>query len=231
MTNVSWRTIIAICLLGLPVTAGSQTLTTIYSFPNRPTGSGPGALSYRNGTLYGTTELGGASNSGALFRLNVATNHEKTLYSFPTDNNNLALSSLLINGSTIYGNSYYGGPNPCIGGGACGTIFSFSPETGAADVLYTFTGAADGAHPNPGLIYANGLIYGTTAENGQGNGCCGTLFSLDPSTGSLSVLYTFGASQYDAVRPAYGPIKVGNFLYGATEYVEGGTRAPSSSSI
>src|ERR1700761_2831674 len=69
-------------------------------------------------------------------------------------------------------------------------------------VLYSFCNqstCADGARPSGSLIAVHGKLYGTTRSGGAGNAnnCggftpgCGTVFSIDPSTGAESVVYSF----------------------------------------
>jgi uncharacterized repeat protein (TIGR03803 family) len=45
------------------------------------------------------------------------------------------------------------------------------------------------------VINVNGTLYGTTFVGGKSKGCdnagCGTVFSLDPNTGTEKVLYAF----------------------------------------
>jgi len=76
------------------------------------------------------------------------------------------------------------------GGGAfgAGTVFKID-ASGNYSVLYTFTGAADGAAPHAGLVQdAAGNLYGTTVGGGAyGNG---VVFKLDPFA-NYSVLYSF----------------------------------------
>ena len=59
--------------------------------------------------------------------------------------------------------------------------------------LYQFSGEADGAGPGA-LLAHGGQIYGTTHSRG-GTGCygngCGTIFSINTSTGEETSLYTF----------------------------------------
>ena len=86
-------------------------------------------------------------------------------------------------------------------------------------VLYSFqkTGG-DGIQPT-GLVYSNGLLYGTTAYGGAGSACrtrlgCGTVFSLTLG-GTETILYNFGASKTDAALPN-GLIDVDGTFYGTT---------------
>jgi hypothetical protein len=70
-----------------------------------------------------------------------------------------------------------------------GNVFELSPGKYEAApwnfaVLYNFTGAPDGSHPEASLIFDSaGNIYGTTQVGGTGQACyggCGTVFELTP---------------------------------------------------
>jgi uncharacterized repeat protein (TIGR03803 family) len=92
--------------------------------------------------------------------------------------------------------------------------------SGAYKVLYNFRGSPDGQKPLAGLIDVNGTLYGTTAEGGAHFPRTGTVFSLNPTTGAESVLYSFGSSYTDGQYPMAGVIDVNGTLYGTT--LEGG---------
>jgi uncharacterized repeat protein (TIGR03803 family) len=92
-------------------------------------------------------------------------------------------------------------------------------------LLYTFTGAPDGANPIAGLVQdAAGNFYGTTQQGGITGGLCansglngcGTVFKLD-SSGNETVLYRFTGAA-DGEFPAAGLVQdaAGN-LYGTTQ--------------
>ncbi len=72
-----------------------------------------------------------------------------------------------------------------------------------------------------GLTYVNGLLYGVTAAGGVqgcqdfGNAGCGTVFSVNPSTGQETVLYKF-KGPYDAWFPIGNLAHLNGTLYGAT---------------
>lgn len=88
-------------------------------------------------------------------------------------------------------------------------------------VLYNFTGDADGAGPNAGLILdPAGHLYGTAAYGGSLNGCggvgCGVVFRVDMD-GNESVLYSFtGGTDGAAPRSSVIQDSAGN-LYGTTQ--------------
>ena len=96
------------------------------------------------------------------------------------------------------------------------------------NVLYTFSGGADGGYPQYGRLIADnsGNLYGTAAfggnwdcavAGGPGPGC-GVVFKLDPLTGVETVLYTFNGTT-DGAQPWSGLIHDAAFnLYGTAAY-------------
>jgi uncharacterized repeat protein (TIGR03803 family) len=71
-----------------------------------------------------------------------------------------------------------------------GTVFGFTPNAShtawTRTLNHVFTGG-DGASPKSGVaLGTNGVLYGTTAAGGAGNG---KIFSLDPATGVLTTLF------------------------------------------
>jgi uncharacterized repeat protein (TIGR03803 family) len=125
-----------------------------------------------------------------------------------------------VNG-TLYGTTVEGGGGGCFGSG-CGTLFSLDPSTGAETVLYSFCGhknCTDGAQPYGGLIEVNGALYGTTEYGGKDND--GTVFSLDPTTGTETVLHSFSGNSTDGSSPLAGVVDMNGMLYGTTS--AGGT--------
>jgi uncharacterized repeat protein (TIGR03803 family) len=113
----------------------------------------------------------------------------------------------------LYSTFGYGGGTSFSGG-----VFKVAPD-GTETVLYSFTGGADGAFPEAGLIRDNaGNLYGTTTQGGSDN--IGVVFKVDPS-GSETVLHSFTGGA-DGVIPVGGLLRdaAGN-LYGTTS--QGGT--------
>jgi uncharacterized repeat protein (TIGR01451 family) len=92
------------------------------------------------------------------------------------------------------------------GGGThnIGAVFGVVPSTGAATVIYSFTGGADGGVPDYGLTLAtDGNFYGTTsAQNfvGASSPNSGTVFKVTPS-GVLTTLHTFPPSTATDIEP------------------------------
>lgn len=202
--------------------SNSGTETVLHSFTGGTMdGATPVARLVRDasGNLYGTTNGGGASGLGTVFKVD-PTGKETVLYSFagyPTDGANPA-AGLIWHAGKLYGTTSGGGAY------SYGTVFRVT-KTGGESVLYSFGGTlSDGRDPEAGLIGdAAGNLYGTTERGGgticAGNGC-GTVFKLTKD-GKETVLCAFAVGN-DASIPAAGVIldAEGN-LYGTTS--NGGT--------
>jgi uncharacterized repeat protein (TIGR03803 family) len=228
-------------LLHTPTAKAAATESVVYSFCSQggcADGTDPEAsLTNVGGTLYGTTYLGGTGCSGAcgtVFSLNPTTGDETVLHAFHRTASNRGkdgtnpAAGLIKVGARLYGTTVRGGSSSCSGNG-CGTVFSINPTTGGETVLHAFhNNGTDGQYPEAGLIDVGGTLYGTTSEGGTasctGSQGCGTVFALDPTTGTETFVHSFQGP--DGWRPYAGLIDVGGLLYGTT--VEGGTGACSN---
>ncbi len=194
--------------------------TVLYSFQGGTSdGAGPtgGLIRDAAGNFYGTTEAGGAENSGVVYKLDPSGN-ETVLYSF------LGIESADGSGpeglvrdpaGNLYGNASNGGlvTLPLYKFGA-GLVYEISPA-GIETVLHAFTGGADGAYPTGVLLRdAQGNLFGTTQLGGAHN--AGVVFELS-AEGVESVLYSFQGGS-DGSQPLAGVIRdaAGNF-YGTTQ--------------
>jgi uncharacterized repeat protein (TIGR03803 family) len=171
------------------------------------------------GNLYGTTNYGGASGNGTVFKLDSA-GQLTVLYSFTGGADGAYIFAPLIRDAA--GNLY---GTACLAGAyGWGTIFKLD-SNGVFTVLYSFTGGADGAVPRGGLTRdAAGNLYGTTESGGSRTGYdgWGTVFKVD-SSGWLTVLHTFTGTLDGAIPRA--PLLRDNSgnLYGTAE--QGGNLA------
>src|SRR5271170_6983357 len=95
-----------------PHAARADTLTTIYSFMGGSDGEFPNAVIYADGALYGTTEAGGASGNGTVFKVDPSTGAEIVLYSFigGTDGE-FPYGAMIYQAGSLYGTTYLGGPS------------------------------------------------------------------------------------------------------------------------
>ncbi|HLY01868.1 MAG TPA: choice-of-anchor tandem repeat GloVer-containing protein [Candidatus Cybelea sp.] len=192
------------------MTSGAERV--VYSFKG---GSGDGATPFAglinvNGTLYGTTDEGGANGDGTVFSI-TPSGTETMLYSFKggSGDGEYPRAGLIDVMGTLYGTTDEGGANDD------GTVFSITPS-GTETMLYSFKGGSgDGASPYAALLNVNGMLYGTTADGGT-NGK-GTVFSITPS-GTETVLHSFAGGKRDGKSPVAGLLNVKGTLYGTTEY-------------
>jgi len=175
--------------------APDGTETVLHAFTGGSDGISPlgGVVLDRKGNLYGTTNFGGATGYGTVFR--VAPNGAETvLHSFCgkpgcVDGASPVAGLIADAKGNLYGTTYGGGT---IGDG---NVFRLAPD-GTETSLYSFctkTHCADGLWPLAGLVAdAQGNLYGTTGSGGAGNCGCGVVFRLAPD-GTETVLHAFEA--------------------------------------
>ncbi|HEY6324944.1 MAG TPA: choice-of-anchor tandem repeat GloVer-containing protein [Candidatus Cybelea sp.] len=128
-----------------------------------------------SGNLYGTAEIGGTSNNGVVYEIEVS-GKERVLHSFgggPGDGQ-LPLGPVARDGSgNLYGTTELGGAS------GLGSVFVLK-TTGHDSLLHSFAGS-DGAYPNAGVIRTTGgTLYGSAYQGGK-SGCtggCGTVFKI-----------------------------------------------------
>jgi uncharacterized repeat protein (TIGR03803 family) len=189
------------------------TETVLYSFTGGADGQYPYAALVRDaaGNLYGTTQYGGTSSIGVVFKLSAA-GTETVLHSFTGGADGaLPYGGLFRDAAgNLYGTTESGGT------ANLGVVFKIS-KTGKETVLHSFTGAAnDGSEPASAGFYmdAKGNLYSVTSHGGTSGE--GVLYKLSPR-GKLTVLHSFAAGTTDGCYP-YGTPAVdtrGN-MYGAT---------------
>jgi len=186
---------------------------TLYSFAGAPSdGWKPlaGLIADSAGNFYGTTNQGGTSDTGIVFKY-ASNGQETVLHDFTggSDGGNPEAALVQDQAGNLYGTTVVGGDQSC----GCGTVFEIAAN-GTFSVLHTFTDGSDGQIPEGTLaIDASGNLYGT-AIGGGANGF-GTLFKITQGR-SFSVLYAFSGGS-DGANPKAGPIldTSGN-IYGTT---------------
>src|SRR5579871_5235094 len=135
--------------------AHAGTHTVVYSFGTGGDASGPAAsMTNVGGTLFGTTQGGGSSSAGAIFKVSPS-GVETLVYSFKNgaDDGATPKAPVVSAGGTLYGTTEYGGSTTCSGG--CGTAYGVS-TAGVETMLYKFQGGSDGANPTAGLVNVKG---------------------------------------------------------------------------
>ena len=184
----------------------SGTETVLHSFNlNNKDGVEPTAgLTYFDGALYGTTQFGGSSGLGTVYKITLS-GTETVLYSFRGQQSldgMLAASGLINVDGALYGTTVQGG-SECGGANGCGTVYKVTPS-GVESVIYSFTGrASSGRSPTEALLDVNDTLYGATE---------GSLFKLTTS-GIETGLHQFTGSNGSLPTAL---IDVNGLLYGAT---------------
>ncbi len=195
-------------------------LSVLYQFQGGDDGAYPSWVEPvfdQAGNLYGTTQGGGITGNGVVFKLTPPAGgrggdwSETPIYSF-TDGSD---------GKWPFGGLIFDSAGKLYGaaqGGAYedGTVFQLSPSGSgwAIQTLYTFQGETDGKGPVGLLFDGFGNLYGTTETGGVGGG--GTVFKLSPSGmgWTFSVLYGLPGSAGPDACVALDA--AGNF-YGTTQ--------------
>ena len=191
------------------------TETVLHSFGAGADGVEPlASLIDVNGTLYGTTFIGGAGvcepaghyRCGTVFNITTS-GSEKVVVRFAQRVHPHWPHAGLINvGGTFYGATERGGRYK-----RYGTVFSIT-RSGKVKVLHSFdSNGTDGFYPLS-LIEVGGTLYGTTYYGGVYGG--GTVFSITAS-GTEKVLHSFGNGT-DGARPVASLIDANGTLYGIT---------------
>ncbi len=206
-----------------PVTGVYEVMHPFAVLGRRTEGCNPGGAMVQgpDGWIYGTTESGGKSDAGTVYKWNPANGKFKTLRNFAgwgTGDGYEPASLALSPSGQLYGVTSRGGPFDV------GTIYSLNPDGTDYRVVFSFTYETDtmGAGPYGQLLLAkDGNFYGAT---GSGGLCCGTIFRLAPD-GTVSLVYTFEFFG-DIGWHVSGDLALGpdGLMYGATggSGIEGG---------
>jgi uncharacterized repeat protein (TIGR03803 family) len=209
--------------LCLAFTASAQIYSPLHVF-SRATGSTAPLTQGLDGTLYGVSELGGASGlpaSGTVFKVQPDGSGFSIIYSFTNGNDGSGpMAGLIVSGNTLYGTAKNGGS------GGHGTVFKINTDGSGFATIYSFTAYtsgtnSDGATPVASLVLSGDTLYGT-ASVGGGHYSAGTIFKVNTNGTGFTNLYNFSGlpGSTDGTLPMAGMILSGSTLYGTTE--EGG---------
>jgi len=205
------------------------TETLIYNFtgsngdgdgPTGPLVAETAGLNRRVDALYGVTIGGGSSvggcaldGCGTAYKLSrpapgeTAWTETLPFAEFQGSNGAVPAGGLLLRrsagftGPEFFGTTLYGGSTATgAANSGYGTVFSL--VNGALTTLWNFSAGDDGRSPSGALITDDaagspGALYGTT--RGFHAPSYGTVFTIDPRTGSLSTIWSFSGS--DGWRP------------------------------
>lgn len=197
----------------LPNEKGGWSVKTLHTFGSGADGGNPyaGVILDAAGNAYGTTWVGGANNSGIVFKLSpksLAPWKEQILYNFSGAG---SVGSLIFDAKgNLYGTTFGN------------LVFELTPNSEGG---WTETNLVDVASaPESTLVFDSaGNLYGTTLDGGSFS--MGSVFELSPTAGGIwnqTELHSFNGGS-DGSRADVGLIldSEGN-LYGTT-YAGGGT--------
>jgi uncharacterized repeat protein (TIGR03803 family) len=194
----------------------------LHAFAGGTDGAVPAAPLVRlGGILYGTTQSGGRithlcpSGCGTVFSIHLQ-GSERVIYRFGGGKDGAnPIASLHAYRGQLYGTTQYGGATTSFCATGCGTVFKIS-TAGVRKTLHAFTYASsskDGAFPAAGIVVLGGKLYGTTFGGGRYGE--GTVFEVNPSSGSERVVHAFG-NNTDGQFPQAGLTVVNAILFGTT---------------
>ena len=184
---------------------------TLYSFTGGQDGAEPiAALIEVDGKLYGMTYAGSDHLFGSVFSYDLASHALTPIHTFAgTDGRNPFAPLLNVDGA-LYGTTAYGGSDEF------GVVYKIDLTTQEETVVHEFKSDVGGRYPYAGLTEAAGLLYGTTSEGGYMGGIgCGVIYSLNPTTGAETALYSF-RQEIDGCDPTVDMVFDGSLLYGST---------------
>jgi uncharacterized repeat protein (TIGR03803 family) len=186
------------------VDQASGTTTLVHEFSNA---SGeihsPGSLiEGADGILYGTSDFGGSSNAGSIYRLNRDGTDFTILHDFTIGDGWEPLSLIEGNDGKLYGLTDAGGA------ASVGTLFALDTDGENFTVVRSFgVPDGDGSHPKQLIEGRDGNLYGITLDGGaHGVVYSGTLFKTRKDGSQYSILHSF---QYNAFTTTDGSIPEG----------------------
>ena len=186
---------------------------------------GLGLLTVSGSVLYGTTQQGGTSNKGVIFKWDPAGPTLTILHSFAGsagDDGEAPVGYLLEYNGYLFGMTQKGGAYDK------GTVFAYpidgSIEGAQYHLVHDFQGgASEGDTPSGGLVKASEWFYGFTSAGGSDTAPGpGTMFMVQESGYGFAQLLVFSSGAYGGTSPS-GAILCGSKVIGTTRSGGNGT--------
>ena len=167
-----------------------------------------------DGSLYGTTQQGGAAGNGTVFRISKDGTGFTVLHSFGCGSMDGCLPDAAVtegSDGALYGTTAQGGT------ASHGTIFRISKEGTGFTVLHSFgCTSTHGCSPSAAVTEGgDGALYGTTSLGGAAGS--GTVFKIAKDGTGFTVLHSFGCTSTNGCFPSAGVTEGSDgSLYGTT---------------
>jgi uncharacterized repeat protein (TIGR03803 family) len=163
-----------------------------------------------NDKFYGTTQFGGASDSGTVFSIGIDGLGFANLHSFSANADGKGpVSSLTESGGRLYGVALQGGAS------SNGTIYGINTDgSGFAVLHHFFGGTSDGSSPYAAPVLSGSTLYGATYNGGSRTN--GIFYSVNTNGAGYLNVYNFtnGPTRSGAIA---GLTFSNGRLYGANE--------------
>jgi uncharacterized repeat protein (TIGR03803 family) len=187
----------------------------LHQFTGGPTdGSQPqGGLTLDGTVLYGTTQAGGSTDNGTIYKVSTDSTGYQSLLSFTGTSGaapgSSAVTSLTISGSTIYGTTKTGGS------ANSGLVFKLNTDGTNYSVMKEFSNLDGGGYnPGAGLTLSGSTLFGSTLNGGVNDS--GVLFKINTDGTGYGVLHEF--TDYDGTSPSTKLTISGTKMFGTTLY-------------
>jgi uncharacterized repeat protein (TIGR03803 family) len=200
------------------IQSNGSNYTTLHTFSSIPQDGSKSfsRLLLLGDVLFGTTQRGGSSNFGTIFRLNRDGTAYELLHHFTgaTNDGQFPYAGLVAGSDgSLYGTTIGGGLNNR------GTVYKIQPNgTGYQILLHCSSSfVTNGFTPYSGLVLGkNNILFGTTFSGG--NRGAGTVFRMNPDGSDYQVIHQFGTAADG--RNSYSSLIYGSdgFLYGTTPF-------------
>jgi uncharacterized repeat protein (TIGR03803 family) len=178
------------------VNMNSGALTTIAEFTDDKANGGyspcASLVNDGSGSIWGTTNQGGANGCGTVFKVNASSGALTTVIVFTgnggSNKGQYPYGELVSDGAgSFWGTTQFGGAN------GCGTVFKVNSRSGLLTTVVEFTGkdgSNKGRNPTAGLSSDGaGSFWGMTNEGGENDN--GTVFKVNATTGALTTVKEF----------------------------------------
>ncbi len=194
-------------------TLSTNLLVKKIDFNSASKGGNPyNSLLYLNSKFYGTTNLGGINENGAIFNWNPLNNtYTKNQDFSSTLTGNLPYCGLINLGTKLYGLTSTGGTNNL------GAVFEFDTTTNIITKKLNCA-TTTGSYSYANLTYFNGKFYGMTNQGGTSD--LGTIFEWNATTNIYTKKQDFTGTAKGATP--YGNLVLYNLKYYGLTY-SGGT--------